>query len=299
MRNFLIAGVCLLAASCSSERFNEVVNGQSEEAVAAVRVHVDEFSVSLEDDSRGRTRAVQDVATYNDVNAVTLAFYKGDGSQVYKHEQLRDSESAGETFGEFECALPMGSYTMVVVAYKTNESSPFSLTSPTVASYTGDHAYETFVTTQVVNITNTDAVDISATLNRVVSKLEVRSSDGRTTNVQNVRMTLSEGSKSFNPTTGLAIVNTGFANTVSISKAEGELTTSGTFLFLTTDEQTMDVTIESLDADGNTLYSKTVNNVPFKRNRKTILTGNIYTNNNIAGAFHIETAWLDDHIAPF
>ena len=69
--------------------------------------------------------------------------------------------------------------------------------------------------------------------------------------------------------------------------------------FLNTDEQEIDVTIETLDSDENVLFSKTVTNVPFKRNRKTILTGAMYTNSGVDGAFQVETAWLDEYSANF
>ena len=175
----------------------------------------------------------------------------------------------------------------------------FTLTSPTEAAYTSDHSRETFAYTQAVNITNTSAVDISATLNRIVAKLEVHSSDGRTANATNVRMTFAAGSKTFNPTSGLATANTGFINTVSISADAGSTSNSISYLFLATDEQDIDVTIETLDSEGNTLFSKTVQNVPFKRNRVTILTGAMYTNAAVNGTFQLETAWLSNENVPF
>ena len=112
-------------------------------------------------------------------------------------------------------------------------------------------------------------------------------------------MTLSAGSKSFNPTTGYAPSNTGIVNTVGISASVGATSESATCVFLIADEQTMDVTIETLDADGAVLFSKTVTNVPFKRNRRTKLTGAMYTNEALSGAFQVETAWLDAHNANF
>ena len=59
-------------------------------------------------------------------------------------------------------------------------------------------------------------------------------------------------------------------------------------------EQTMNVTIETLDSDGNTIYSKTVENVPFKRNRRTKLTGAKYGASVEAGSFQVNTTWLDE-----
>ena len=111
-------------------------------------------------------------------------------------------------------------------------------------------------------------------------------------------MTFSAGGKAFNPTTGLATVNTGFSNTVSVSAAVGTSSISNTNFFLATDEQTMNVTIETLDNDGNALFTKTVENVPFKRNRITKLTGSLYTA-GLTTAFLIEPTWVSEHNVAF
>lgn len=290
-----VALMGMLVASCNQS--DEQFENANAEGIAPVRVHVDGFSVSHEDFSGLRTRAVQDVSNVN-VNAVTVAFYSG-STEVEKITQLKDDDTTYDTYGEFSLSLPMGSYTMVVVAYTTKEESPFVLTSSTAAAYTGLHVYETFSYTQAVNISNTNAVDISATLSRIVSQLKVVSTDGKTSDVSNVRMTFSAGGKSFNPTTGFATVNTGFANTVGNSAAVGNTSTSLSLLFLATDEQDIDVTIETLDADGNTLFSKTIEDVPFQRNRVTKLTGAMYTNEALSGSFKVEAGWLDDYNANF
>ena len=142
-------------------------------------------------------------------------------------------------------------------------------------------------------------MDISATLSRIIAKLQVASTDGRASNATNVRMTMSAGGKAFNPTTGLATVNTGFSNIVGISVAAGSRSSSISYILLDTDEQTMDVTIETLDANGNTLFSKHVENVQFKRNRVTKLTGKMYTSESVGSSFQLETEWLPDHIHNF
>ncbi|MBO4907381.1 MAG: hypothetical protein J5486_10210 [Bacteroidaceae bacterium] len=291
-KNIILAGIALLFVACSNE--NETIIDDN--AVAPVTVHVTGFSVTQEDFPG--TRAAQDVVDYSGVNAITLAFYKG-STETEKITQLKADGSTYTSFGEFECSLPMGTYTMVVLAYYNSDASPLELTSPTSASFTGVRAYETFSATQEVVISNTSAVDISATLSRIVTKLIVNSTDGKVADVTNVRMTFSTGGKSFNPTTGLAIVNTGFANTVSNSAAVGATSSSMSFLFLATDEQNIDVTIETLDADGAVLFSKTVNNVPFKRNRVTKLTGAMYTNESLSGAFKVNSDWLDDEEVDF
>lgn len=292
---FGMAVGCLFAVSCSNESVETVGH---EKSVAPVRVHVSNFSVSMEDFSEGTTRAAQDVASFVDVNAVTVAFYDG-STEVAKVTQQKASMPGGATFGELNLSLPMGSYTMVAVAYKTSDTSGFALTSASEAAYTGAHAFDTFSATQTVNITSTAAVDISATLERVASLLKVISTDGKTANVVNVRMTLSAGGRDFDPGTGLAISDAGIDNTVGNSVAAGTISQSLTYFFLASEEETMDVTIETLDDGGNTLFSKKVVGVPFKRNRKTVLTGPMYTNSGVGGAFKVSTEWESDYNVGF
>jgi hypothetical protein len=42
-----------------------------------------------------------------------------------------------------------------------------------------------------------------------------------------------------------------------------------------------------------------VENVPFKRNRKTILTGSVFTAETSGAAFKLETTWLTDYNMDF
>ena len=292
MRKILkLAGFALLCAACSTESTDQVLNKQTN---VPVTVHVSTFEVNQEDFSEVQTRATSDVADYNYVNAVTLAFYKADGTEAYKATQTKNEAD----FGKFELSLPMGTYTMVALAYYTNENSVLTLTSPTEVSF-NVRVRETFAYSQAVNITNTSAVNLSAVLSRVVSMLKVVSTDGKTADVSNVRMTFSAGGKSFNPMTGFAITNTGFSNTVGNSAAVGSHSTSSTMLFLATDEQDIDVTIETLDADGAVLFTKTVSNVSFQRNRVTKLSGAMYTNTAVAGSFQVSTEWISEHTMDF
>lgn len=294
-KNILMAAAVLLAATACSNENEWSGNTQvtNEKTMVPVTVHVSDFSVSMEDMPGGATRAAQDVADYEGVKEITLAFYNGT-TEAYKVTQRRGSLEEGETFGEFDCSLPMGSYTMVVLGYGMgpNNEDVLTLTSPTQAEYTEGRVRETFAVTQAVNINSTDAVDISATLNRIVAQVSVSSTDNRPASVAKIRATFSGGGMAFNPTTGLATANNGFSNTVVLQNASGGTSGIASYLFLATDEQTMDVTFETLDANDNVLYTKTITNVPLKRNRQTTLRGVMFTNSSISGSFQVETDWL-------
>lgn len=276
----LTAIFTLLSASCN----NDITDNNIKEA-APVMVHVNDFSISQEDISETRA-SISD----SNIKVITLAFYNG-STEVYKTTQLKDNTSNYTTFGDFSLSLPMGSYTMVVLGYVLYDDDELTLTSPTQAEYTVNAPRETFAATQEVNITSTSAVNLSATLNRIVAQLKVISSDNRTANISKVRMTFSKGGKRFSPTTGLATVDTGFSSTVGIGSDVGAKSGSIGYVFLADEQQTMDVTIETLDAQGNAVYSTVVKDVPFQRNRVTKLTGAIYSNSSLTTSFLIDADW--------
>ena len=295
---FLMAGIILLAVSCSTESKDVVDNAQTAVAVAPVRVCVNGFSVSQGAfaETRADPKAIGD---YENLKSLTLAFYKG-SDEVYKHVQYKLDASTFTTFGEFSTSLPMGSYTMVVIGSSAVDASGnISLTGVDAASYSGA-VKETFWATQTVTVSNTTAQELSATLDRIIATVTVLSTDGRTADAHTVRTIFHAGGKTIDPTTGLATVNTGFSADLTPSAAVGDATTSTNGLFLATDEQTMDITVQTLDADGNVLFSKVVKDVPLKRNRQTTLTGAMYSPAAIsAGSFTVNTDWLPTNTVEF
>ena len=292
---FFFAAFMLLAASCSNDgSFDSSINPSNEQVVAPVTVTTTTgFDISQGEFTGTRATAVGE---YDGIQALTLVFYKiSDGTEVYKYTQFRNDPSTFTTFGEFSTSLPLGSYTMAVMGYNQNEELTFA--SSTIASFGTGPALDTFANTQAVNITNTTAVNLTATLQRIVTALAVRSTDNRPAGVTHMRITYSAGSRSFNPTTCLAADNNGFVDLITFGSAVGAPIYSGDYFFLNTDEQTMDVTVETLDAaDGNVLFSKTFTGVPFKRNRQTTLQGPIFTDGSAnAGSFMVNADWATEH----
>ncbi len=296
----MMAAIVLLAATgCTNECVETEVANQK--ATAPVTVRVNDFSITTEEmpSGGGTTRSAVNPASYDGVGAIDLAFYSG-GTEVFKTTQIKSDGTTYSTFGEFECNLPVGSYTMVVIGRGYFDGDVFTLTSPTAAGYTSERARETFVKTQVVNITSADPVNLSATLNRIVAKLEIISTDTRIDGVSKIRTTYSAGGKSFNPTTGLATSNTGFNLTNTPSAAVGATIDVGSFVFLATDEQTVNITIDVLDTNEDVMFTKYVANVPLKRNRQTVLSGPLFTSTAItSSAFQVETDWLPDNTVNF
>ena len=295
---FLWASLCLFAVSCSNETIesdNGVTN--AEKVLAPVTVRVNGFSVTQEEmASGGTTRAAQTAASYTDVGAIDLAFYSG-GTEVYKHTQLRGDNTTYTTFGEFSCNLPIGTYTMVAIARGYYDGDVLTMTSPTAAGYTSERPRETFCASQSVTVTAAGA-DASVTMNRIITQLNIISTDQISSGVAKIRTTYGGGSKSFAPTSGLATDDNGFSLTNNPAVQDGHLGICN-FAFLATDEETMTITIEALDADNHVLFTKSVPGVPLKRNRQTTLTGAIFTASASSAAFQVETAWIEGNTVNF
>ena len=295
---FLWASLCLFAVSCSNETIesdNGVTN--AEKVLAPVTVRVNGFSVTQEEmASGGTTRAAQTAESYTGVGAIDLAFYSG-GTEVYKHTQLRGDNTTYTTFGEFSCNLPIGTYTMVAIARGYYDGDVFTMTSPTAAGYTSERPRETFCASQSVTVTAAGA-DASVTMNRIITQLNIISTDQISSGVAKIRTTYGGGSKSFDPTSGLATDDNGFSLTNNPAVQDGHLGICN-FAFLATDEETMTITIEALDADNHVLFTKSVPGVPLKRNRQTTLTGAIFTASASSAAFQVETAWIEGNTVNF
>lgn len=280
----LLSGAVVSLSSCSEEVTN--LQNQASGPYTPVRVRVSDFSIEME--GGAGTRAVQNPADYKDVGAITLAFYSGT-EEVYQSTQLKGSAAS---FGDFSLELPLGTYTMVVIGRDNIDGDVFTLTSSTEAGYTSDKVRETFCATQEVVVSNSTAINLSVTLNRIVPCLAIESTDNKPEGAAKIRTTYGAGGKNFNPTTGLAIQNTGFSVINSPKTAVGAPIAIGNFAFLASDEQTMDITIEVLDANDQVLTSRVVPDVPLKRNRKTTLSGDIFSPTETTATIKLETEWL-------
>ena len=298
-----MAGLVLLTAACSTEENEEtIVNNPVENpavVTAPVTVHVNDFTQTMSEfsDAPSMTRSAQDPSSYNNVKCITLAFYAGN-TEVYKQTQLKSDNTTYTTFGDFTCNLPLGTYTLVAIGRNYWAEDEFVLTSPTSAGYTSERPRETFSYTQSVTITGTTPLALSVTLERVIAQLSVKSTDGRPENIAKIRTTYSAGSKSFNPTTGLALDDEGFSQTNTPSKGVGIPLDVYSMVFLNTDEQEMTITIQALDADDKVVYTKVVPNVQLKRNRKTTLSGVLFSPGS-STQIRLETEWLEENIINF
>lgn len=281
----LVFGLTTMFTSCHKETGDSPAGG-----TAKVKVMFNDFSITTGDYDDG-TPSKDAVADYSGVKAMTLAFFDAQGNEIYNTTQLRADNTTYTTFGEFALSLPLGSYTMVALGY--GSEVPITLNSAIEAVFTNDRCRETFVASQAVNVSNTNPLTLNAELSRVVSKVFVRSTDTRISGVDSVRVTFAAGGRGVNPQTGLASSNNGLSNTVGTTTAVGTASSTISYLFLGSDQQTMNVTVETLRTNGTVYSTRTVADVPLQRNKITVLRGPMYSTASGAG-FTVSTGWISD-----
>ena len=276
----VLAIAILGITACHKDNTNEPLGS------AKVTVSVNDFSITTED-----FPTKDAVAAYTGVKAMTLAFFDAQGNEIYNTTQLRADNTTYTTFGEFELSLPLGSYTMVVLGYGSEQ--PITLNGATEAIYTADRVRETFVASQTVNVASTNPLNLNAELSRVVSKVIVRSTDNRPVGVDSVRVTFAAGGRGVNPQTGLSTTNNGLSNCVAISSAVGAESSTISYLFLASDQQTMNITVETIKPNGTVYSTRTVADVPLQRNKITVVQGPMYSTASGA-SFTVSTSWIGD-----
>ena len=287
IQSIVLAGLLLLLVSCGKE-----VDNQMERSIP-VRVHVSDFSFSNEDFPAAATRAESSPVSYESIRAIDVAIFSGN-TRVYAATQLKGDASTYTTFGEFECRLPIGTYTMVAVARNRSDGDEFTITSPTQAAYTTERARETFCNTQTIQVDGTTPVDVSPVMNRVMAMFWLTSTDAVPADVSRIRTTYTAGSKSFNPTTGLATDDDGFVVTNSAKPDKNGVLDIFSIVFLAADQETMDLTIDVLDANNVVLLTKHLKDVHFRRNQITKATGAVFTPGPTTLTFTLNTTWLPD-----
>lgn len=298
----IIAGLSLLFAACSNESEQPiVVENPVEDSVTLVpiKVHVNEFKTTMTDfdEARAMTRSV-DPKDYDNLKAITLAFYDVDNKEVYKKTQVKN-DGSNLSFNDFTADLPIGHYTLLALGYFYSSSDEFVLTSLTEAAFTSDKPRETFALSQDVTVTSGNPLQLEITLKRLTPKLTIRSTDVRSASVKRMRTTYAKGGKRFNPTTGYAMDDNGFAQTQSANTDDANLLKIASYPFLTSESDNIDITIEALDANDQVLFTKHIPAVPLKRNAETTISGPIFTTGSSTIGITLDTDWLPGYEVTF
>ena len=278
----LLAGIILLAASCSKDP-SENVNGNETKGNLVVNV----FEIEHTPFSAFITRTPPaEVCT-----RINFAVYSLDGTRIKQvNQQLGD---AG--FGTASFKLSEGDYFLTVVAHSSNGNP--TMTDPTCIKFTNAQGYsDTFLCSGNITIGD-EPQEMSVSLNRIVALCRFVTTDDIPTDVSKLKFYYTGGSGAFDAQTGLGCVNS--KQTIIFDLSDGQ-TQFDLYTFLHDTEGTIHLTVTALDGDDNVLNERTFD-VPLQQNHITWLTG-AYFNGSVASSanitsININTSWAgEEHI---
>ena len=282
-----------ILSACSSES-----NSVDENALVPVQVTFSGLDVSVvPDGSRGSvTRATASEAK---VDRIALKIFDTSGKkEIYSVVKANPNE---EGFDKVKCLLHVGDYKFVAVAHKakTADSKAAVITSPTVATL-GETNIPSCVYSKVTNVTVSGNTTQDVTIafgKRITSSFELNVTDDYPDEIENVEIILNPSKDqaanpyAFNPSTGRAAsaltYNASF-NRKSFSVESFTGKTLSISLFLTAEEQKIDVTINMKNSDGITLYTRTLKDVTFRQHTSTIAKGTFFSS-QVSGSFTFDT----------
>ncbi len=221
-----------------------------------------------------------------------LAFAVYDAASGSLVQEAEVQDVGDEDYGSFSATLSPGNYRMVFLGYNGKETC--QLTSPTSISFSNSYVPQTFLYSTEMTV-DADAADVQTiTLSRVVSALKVTIEDAIPEGVKKFRLSASGGGTVLNAQTGLAPSATGKTHVINVP--DNLVGTKGvsltTFLYLTSDAEDVDFTVEALDANGAVVRSREFKDVPMGINVMSCYKGSFFDASS-SYRIEVETDWAD------
>ena len=267
-----------------------------------VDVSLADFVISTEDDA---TRASDKNATEAKINRIAFSVFDKNKKVVYSEKSV-ETDSA---FGTFSFLVIPGDYTFVTVAHKASgkDDAAADIQSLSAATITTSKLLNTYSCTQQINVVphRTQSFSVECGKRRT-STFYLQCTDETPTNVTSCEIILNPSasystSYTFDPSTGQIPKQQQYKNTFNKADMKDK-TFKGIILavqcLLTSETQSIDVTINMKDAEGGTVKSRTFKNVEMKPHRITWAIGPFF-HSTVNGSFLFDTTDDTSHVVNF
>lgn len=249
--------------------------------------------------TQSESRASDKTASEAGVKNVVLKAFDSNGTAVATFVQAAGNEG----FGNLSLKLAVGKYAFVAVA--NGGSNAPTLTSATSASLseTSNPTLYTCVMSDVTisgNSSQTVNMDMGKKKN---AQFRIKITDGTPADVKAIQLVVNPSASAptalaFSPATGLASTDYKYERNIALADYNISSLTNvviGNNLLLTAAEQQISVTINALSASNEVLYTRTLEDVPFKQSQTTTATGTFFSAGT-TGAFSFDTTMEDNEV---
>ena len=206
------------------------------------------------------SRALDDVSQL--CSRINLVVYDGD-TKVKSIAQ----KAADKDFGTLAMTLPVGTYTVAIIAHSTTASA--TVTSLDKISFDHNVISDTFLYEGEITVGET-AQTYDVQLRRVVAMFRLKLTEPLPTNVAKMKFYYTGGSSTLSALTGYGSVNS--KQTVVLDVSSGQQVFE-VYTFPHAESGTLKMTVTALDASETTLYERLFEEVPVTRNKITQYTG--------------------------
>ncbi len=205
-----------------------------------------------------------------------------------KRLQYKSQDSSDKDFGKISVSLDNGTYRVVILAYN-NKDNP-TATDPTKILFGNNGKMsDTFLWSDDITVDKNLEKEVS--MSRVVSMFRLVTTDNIPSNVAKMKFYYTGGSSTINALTGNGNANSKQEENIVVSET-GKPGTFEVYTFPKGDENLLKMEVTALDASGNTVASRTFEDVPISRNKITQYTGEFFsggTSGSVDTSFKLTT----------
>lgn len=190
-----------------------------------------------------------------------------------KRLQYRSQDSSDKDFGKLSVSLDNGTYRVVILAYN-NKNNPTATDPSKIGFGNNGKMSDTFLWSD--DITVDKNLEKEVNMSRVVAMFRLVTTDNIPDNVAKMKFYYTGGSSTIDAMSGNGSVASKQEENIVVSET-GKPGTFEVYTFPRDDANFLKMEVTALDANGNTVASRTFEDVPISRNKITQYTGEFFS----------------------
>lgn len=297
--------ICLLAlslalASCEKVSLDELLSKEppttepSSTGNASLSIHIGGIADANYADAAAKgTRAIGPIGKV--CTKLTISVYNVEGQRVYSvNKKSTDADFANATM-----KLAEGKYHLVIVAHSNEKNA--TTTDINKISFEGKLSDTFHYYKEIELVSGGNNIDV--VMERVTAMFRLEIADQIPENVKQLKFYYTGGSSTLSGYTGAGAVN---SRQTEIRNVQSGINTYEVYTFPQPDDKKLKMTITALDASGETVCTKTFEDVAVSKNMITCYKGNLFTNiappaasDNYNFSISVNTDWKGENVIEF
>ena len=303
MKHIKLIGLLALSmamASCEKVSLDELLSKEpptsqpSSTGNASLSIHIGGIAdANYQDATAKGTRAIEPIG--NVCTKLTISLYNEEGQRVYSvNKKSTDADFANATM-----KLAEGKYYLVVVAHSNEKNA--TTTDINKITFDGKLSDTFHYYKEIELVAGGNNIDV--VMERVTAMFRLEITDEIPENVKQLRFNYTGGSSTLSGYTGAGSVN---SRQTEIRNIQAGVNTYEVYTFPHPDDKKLKMTITALGASGETVCTKTFEDVPVSKNVITRYKGSFFTNitpptaaDNYKFNISANTDWKGENIIEF